>query len=56
MACAARRRFLRTLLLSAAAVAVSGCGQKGPLYFPEEELKKKKGKFSNRGGNSPAHV
>ncbi|HEX9584016.1 MAG TPA: lipoprotein [Gammaproteobacteria bacterium] len=56
MVCAARRRFLRTLLLSAAGVAVSGCGQKGPLYLPEEELKKKKEKYSNRGESSPAQA
>lgn len=54
MTCAARRRFLRTLLLSAAGVAVGGCGQKGPLYFPEDELKKKKEKISKRGGHSPS--
>ena len=40
----ARRRL--TLGLAVAAVAlVTGCGQKGPLYFPEDkldELKKKR--------------
>lgn len=41
-----KRRRRTCLGLAVAAVAVlSGCGQKGPLYFPEdrlEELKKKR--------------
>lgn len=54
---AARRKFLRSLLLSAAGVALCGCGQKGPLYLPEEELKKKKKeKSSQLGGKSPARA
>ena len=39
-----RRRFAAWLGV-ASAVALSGCGQKGPLYLPEqklEELKKKR--------------
>lgn len=47
-----KRRRRTCLGLAVAAVAVvSGCGQKGPLYFPEdrlEELKKKR-----RQGDSP---
>jgi predicted small lipoprotein YifL len=40
-----RRRRALTLLLASAAAVVTGCGQKGPLYLPEEkleELKKKR--------------
>ncbi|MDX1513858.1 MAG: lipoprotein [Gammaproteobacteria bacterium] len=58
MAHAARRRFLRSILLGAVAgMAISGCGQKGPLYLPEDELeKKKKEKTSKRSAESPVHA
>ena len=57
MARAARRLFLRALLLSAAGMAVTACGQKGPLYLPEDELKKKKKeKSTKRDGKSPARA
>jgi predicted small lipoprotein YifL len=39
-----RRLLLRFSLLSAAAVLLNACGQKGPLYLPEEEEDEKKKK------------
>lgn len=42
MQSALRRRFLRVMLLSVAGAVLWGCGQKGPLYLPEEVLEKKK--------------
>jgi predicted small lipoprotein YifL len=37
-----RRLLLRTALGATAAVALSACGQKGPLYFPEDRLEEEK--------------
>ena len=45
---ARRRRFfvgVAAVLLGAAAV-LAGCGQKGPLYFPDDQQKKKPQKKS----------
>jgi predicted small lipoprotein YifL len=57
MANATRRRFIKALLLSAAGLALSGCGQKGPLYLPEEtEDEKKKQKTSSREPRTLARV
>ena len=36
-----RRRFLVVLGLLGVALTLSGCGQKGPLYFPESDAQKK---------------
>lgn len=44
MAIHARRRFFRLTLLSVAAVVLHACGQKGPLYLPEEKSEEKKKK------------
>lgn len=39
-----RRRLFRLTLLTVAAAVLSACGQKGPLYLPEEESEEKKKK------------
>ncbi len=44
MAIHTRRRLLRLTLLTVAAVVLNACGQKGPLYLPEEESEEKKKK------------
>jgi predicted small lipoprotein YifL len=57
MASATRRRLVKVLLLSAAGVVLSGCGQKGPLYLPDEtQEKKKKEKTSAREPRIPPRV
>jgi predicted small lipoprotein YifL len=44
-------------VLSAAGVVLSGCGQKGPLYLPDEtQEKKKKEKTSAREPQIPPRV
>lgn len=54
------RRRLLLVWLAAAAAGVSGCGQKGPLYLPEEsgeeDKKKEKERSSAFGGKTPARV
>ena len=52
MATRTRRQLLRLSLLGAVTIVLSACGQKGPLYLPEEdedEKKKKKEKTSTFG-------
>ncbi len=52
MATRTRRQVFRLSLLGLAAIVLSACGQKGPLYLPEEsedEKKKKKEKTSALG-------
>ena len=39
-----RRRLFCLTLLAVTATVLSACGQKGPLYLPEEESKEKKKK------------
>ena len=57
MVSATRRRLVKALLFSAAGLALSGCGQKGPLYLPDEsEEKEKKQKTSLRESEIPPRV
>lgn len=52
MAIQTRRRIIRISLIIVAAVVLNACGQKGPLYLPEEnedEKKKKNEKSSALG-------
>ena len=42
MASATRRRLIKALLFSVGGAVLSGCGQKGPLYLPDETQEKKK--------------
>jgi len=44
MAICTRRRLIRLSLLAVAAAILSACGQKGPLYLPDEEGDEKKKK------------
>ena len=37
-----RRRLVGYIAAVVCASAMSGCGQKGPLYFPKDRLEKKK--------------
>ena len=37
-----RRRLVGYIAAVVCASAAAGCGQKGPLYFPEDRLEKKK--------------
>ncbi|HSS65800.1 MAG TPA: lipoprotein [Gammaproteobacteria bacterium] len=44
MATYTRRRLIRLSLLAVAAVVLNACGQKGPLYLPDEEEDEEKKK------------
>ena len=51
-----RTQSRRALLVAGlAGLVLSGCGQKGPLYFPEERIeeKKSKAKRSSLGRRGP---
>ncbi len=57
MVSATRRRLVTALVFSAVGLALSGCGQKGPLYLPDEsEEKEKKQKTSLRESEIPPRV
>ena len=49
-----QRRQVLGLLCAVAGAALTGCGQKGPLYLPEEKLKelKKKRRLSEADGRT----
>ena len=53
MAIYTRRRLLRLSLLAVAGVVSSACGQKGPLYLPEEEGEEKKKKEKTTAVSRP---
>jgi predicted small lipoprotein YifL len=50
----ARRRFLLALLVVAGATA--GCGQKGPLYFPEQEPERERRRRRSADAGRPANA
>lgn len=50
-----RRRMLRSSVSIAASVALLGCGQKGPLYLPEETEDEKKKKKETSSGIGRSH-
>ncbi|MDH3314720.1 MAG: lipoprotein [Gammaproteobacteria bacterium] len=59
MATYSRRRLIRGSLILVASVVLNACGQKGPLYFPEdneEEKKKNNEKSSALGRRRSSHV
>jgi predicted small lipoprotein YifL len=53
MATCTRRRLIRLSLLAAATVVLNACGQKGPLYLPDEEGDEKKKKEKTTGPGQP---
>lgn len=47
MATYSRRRLIRGSLIFVATAVLNACGQKGPLYLPEENEDEKKKKMKN---------
>ncbi len=59
MATYSRRRLIRGSLIFVATAVLNACGQKGPLYLPEEnedEKKKNNEKSSALGRRGSSHV
>ncbi len=53
MAILGRRRLIQWSVLGLAAAALNACGQKGPLYLPEDEEDEKKKKEKSAGLGRP---
>ena len=49
----ARRLLVRGALAIGAGAALAGCGQKGPLYFPEERVEEEKEKRKSSSTGRP---
>lgn len=50
-----RRRALGAALALGAATLMGGCGQRGPLYFPEDRIEEEKAKRKRSSAGRPEH-